>query len=154
MSEQPSILSQVMKVSADDLQSMVALSTEFGFLVDEGRAADCEALFLPNAKLIFGPGSPKPGTLDGVAAIREFLVSRQAQTHITTRHIATNFRAVWQDAQTLAFHSLLTFYRSADQTREPVVASISDVEELFRRDGQGIWKIAQRTVTPIFVRSS
>ncbi len=154
MSEPLSLFSQATKVSADDLQSVVAVSTEFGYLVDMGRSADCEALFLPDARLIFGPGSPRPGTLDGIVAIREFLVNRQAQTHITTRHIATNFRAAWQDPQTLTFHSLLTFYRSADQTREPLVSSISDVEELFRRDAQGVWKIAQRTVTPVFVRST
>ncbi len=154
MSEHTSIFSQARKVSADDLQSLVAVSTEFGFLVDDGRSAECGALFLPDAKLIFGPGSPKPATLNGIAAIREFLVNRQAQTHVTTRHIATNFRAMWEDAETLAFHSLLTFYRSTDETREPVVASVSDVEELFRRDGQGVWKIAKRTVTPVFVRTT
>jgi len=137
-------------VSLTDLAEITATSAEFGFLVDCGRAVECEALFLPNARLIFGPGSPKPGIIEGLAAIREFLVNRQAQTQITSRHVATNFRASANGSDTLQCHSLLTLYRSTDESRQPLVASVSDVDEVFRRDRQGRWKFAERKTTPVF----
>ncbi len=139
-------------ITPEDALAISAISAEFGYLVDHGRATECEALFLEEAKLSFGPGSPKPGTLAGVAAIRAFLVARQSQTHLTTRHQATNFRLQMQQDGRVNVQSLLTVFRSDDHTRQPLVAIVADVEELFAHNAQGEWRIEERLTTPIFTK--
>ena len=74
---------------AAELAALSSKSLEFGYLVDHGRASECSTLFTPDAKLIFAAGSPRPGTIEGIEAIRAFLASRQAQLQVTTRHQAT-----------------------------------------------------------------
>ncbi len=136
------------------LIELSSLSAEFGSLVDRGRSTDCAALFTDDAKMIFGPGSPKPGTLDGIEAIRAFLTARQALTSATTRHVATNFRLVWEGGPTASLASLLTVFRSDDETRQPLVSVVADVEERFVRSEDGSWHIQERLTTPIFTRTA
>ena len=140
-------------VSPADALAISALSAEFGYLVDQKRATECEGLFAVDADLIFGPGSPKPGTLAGVEAIRGFLVARQALMHVTTRHVATNFRFEAQTDGSVKVTSLLTVFRSDDETREASVALVCDVAEVFTREAGGSWRIQERLTTPIFARS-
>jgi len=134
-----------------ELLALSAMSAEFGYLVDHGRAIECEKLFTSNAQLIFGVGSPKPGTLNGLEAIRAFLTARQAQTHVTTRHLATNFRLEWNGGPEARLESLLTVFRSDEATREPVVSVVADVQELFTRGEADRWRIQQRLTKPVFV---
>jgi hypothetical protein len=136
---------------ATELLTLSALSAEFGYLVDHGRATECANLFAPDAKLIFGEGSPKPGTLDGLQAIRAFLSARQAQTGVITRHLATNFRLEWNGGPEATLESLLTVFRSEDATREPVVSVIADVQEIFTRHQGDTWRIQERLTKPVFV---
>ena len=140
-------------ISAADALAISSLSAEFGYLVDHGRATECESLFTPDARLIFGPGSPKPGTLAGLEAIRAFLVHRQSLTHVTTRHVATNFRFTPIDAGRIELQSLLTVFRSDDETRQPTASLVCDIAEIYTRTETGHWKIEQRQTTPIFIRS-
>ncbi len=141
-----------MTIAPADLLAISTASAEFGRLVDLGRATECEALFHADARLIFGPGSPKPGTLAGLEAIRAFLTARQSQAHVTTRHVATNFRATPSANGELSLESLLTVFRSDDETREPLVSIVADVAETFRLDPGGDWKILERLTTPVFLR--
>ena len=136
-----------------DALAISSISAEFGYLVDHGRAAECEFLFTPDAKLVFGTGSPKPGTLAGIEAIRAFLVNRQSLTHVTTRHIATNFRFTPLDQGKVECQSLLTVFRSEDETRQPIVSVLCDITEIFLCDSTDTWKIEQRVTTPIFAKS-
>ena len=139
-------------ISPADALAISLVSADFGYLVDHGRATECAGLFTADAKLIFGPGSPKPGTLDGIEAIRAFLVARQAQTHVTTRHIATNFRMHQSAPDVTEVESLLQVFRSDDESRLPVIGSVSEVLETYSRSHSGQWLIQQRTTTPIFVK--
>lgn len=136
------------------LASLSATSSEFGYLVDHGRATECAELFTTDARLIFGPGTPKPGTLAGLEAIRTFLSARQAMTHVTTRHIATNFRLSYDGGDTATLESLLTVFRSDDSTREPVVSTVSDIREVFTRTDNNTWKITERRTSPVFVHTA
>ena len=140
-------------VSPVDAFAISALSAEFGYLVDHGRATECEALFAQDARLIYVPGSPKAGALEGLEAIRNFLTARQAQTQVTTRHVASNFRAVRLESGTVELWSLLTVFRSDDESRQPSIGTVADVCERFRREPDGSWKIVERTTTPIFMKS-
>ncbi len=132
------------------LTAIAAISSEFGYLVDHGRAAQAEELFAPDARLVFGPGTPKPGTLEGMEAIRAFLTNRQSQTQVTTRHVATNFRLT-QEGPNAVLESLLTVFRSDDAGRQPVVSVVAEIRELFTRNQAGDWQIQERATTPIFV---
>jgi hypothetical protein len=134
-----------------ELLTFSGMSAEFGHLVDHGRAIECVALFAPNARMIFGPGSPKPGTLDGLEAIRAFLAARQAMTNVTTRHLATNFRLEWDGGSEARLESLLTVFRSDDATRQPVISVVCDIQEIFVRDEAGKWRIQERVTKPVFV---
>ena len=134
-----------------ELLTLSAISAEFGYLVDHGRAIECADLFTSDAQLIFGAGSPKPGTLDGLEAIRAFLSARQAQSHVITRHLATNFRLEWKGGPEARLESLLTVFRSDDATREPVVSVVADVQEIFTRHQGDTWRIQERLTKPVFV---
>ncbi len=134
------------------LATVSAISSEFGYLVDHGRAIECAELFAPDARLVFGPGTPRPGTLEGVDAIRTFLSNRQAQTHVTTRHVATNFRMA-AEGEGVVLESLLTVFRSDDASRVPAVSVVAAVRERFTRTASGAWQIQERSTTPIFLHA-
>ena len=137
-----------------ELMILSGMSADFGFLVDQGRATECEKLFTANARMIFAAGSPKPGTLEGLDAIRTFLTARQAQTHVTTRHVATNFRLEWDGGDEARLGSLITVFRSDDAGRMPVVSIVADIEEVFNRDPGGAWLIQERVTKPVFLRTA
>jgi ketosteroid isomerase-like protein len=119
-------------------------------LVDRGQASRTAELFADDAKLTFGPRSPKPGTIEG-AAIRDAMIAREAQTSAFTRHAVSNFIFARSD-DAVAVRYLLTLYRSDDETRGSVPAFVADVEERWREASSG-WRIAERTIVPAFVRS-
>ena len=132
-----------------ELLTLSGISAEFGHLVDHGRATECAELFASDARMIFGAGSPKPGTLDGLEAIRAFLTARQALAHVTTRHLATNFRLDWDGGAEARLESLLTVFRSDDATLKPVVSVVCDIQEIFARDEAGKWRIQERLTKPV-----
>jgi hypothetical protein len=137
---------------AEELLTLSGMSAEFGYLIDHGRATECAKLFAADARLIFGPGSPRPGTIEGIEAIREFLVARQSQTHVTTRHQATNFR-MQRDGAEAELQSLLTLFRSDEEQPQPVVSVVADIHERFVRSAAGEWLIRERRTLPIFIRA-
>ena len=139
-----------MTAHLEQLLALSDLSAQFGHYVDQGRATDCAVLFSDNARLVFAQGSPKPGTLVGIEAIRGFLAGRQALTHVTTRHLATNFRLQSLSENEAQLDSLLTVFRSDDASREPVVSVVCDIRERFVLTEAGDWLIAERTTTPVF----
>ena len=146
-------MTQAAIISPTDALAISTSSASFGHLVDQGRATACEHLFLPEAKLIFGPGSPKPGELVGLEAIRRFLEARQAQTHVITRHLATNFRFELDGPERVRLQSILTVFRSDDEGRAPTVSVVADVHEVFARDAGGEWRILERLTVPVFART-
>ena len=137
-----------------ELLTLSGMSAEFGHLVDHGRALEGAKLFAPDAQLIFAAGSPKPGMLEGIEAIRGFLIARQAQTDVTTRHQATNFRMQWDGGAEATLDSLLTVFRSDNETRQPVVSVVADIHEVFTQSTRGEWFIRERRTTPVFMLTS
>ncbi len=138
-------------LSAEDRLAITDVVHRFCWLVDHGRAAEIGALFTADARLTFGPGTPNPGTIEG-PAIAAMMAARQTQTHITTRHIMTNLAFAPTADGKVAVHSILTFYRSDDDSRDTRVAIVADIDEVYAKVDGG-WLIAERTVTPIFSRA-
>jgi hypothetical protein len=143
-------MDSLLPLSADDRQAITDILLRFFWLVDHGRADETAVLFTNDARLIFGPGSPKPGTVDG-AAIPVAMTARAAQTNITTRHVISNLAIAVQKDGTATASSLLTLFRSENETRASLPAAVADLDEVYiRQDGE--WRIRQRTVTPVFTR--
>ena len=135
-------------LALEDRFAVMDVMYRFYWLVDMGRAAETAALFASDARLTFGPGSPKPGTIEG-AAIPPAMAARQTQTEVTTRHVLSNIQLELLADGAIAATSLLTLYRSSTPVLDTYPASVADIVERFVRKG-GDWKIAARDILPIF----
>ncbi len=120
-------------------------------LVDEGRAAETRHLFTPDATLTFGPGAPKPGTIAG-SDIPAAMEARQAQAHVTTRHVLSNLAVSRIAKGEIQVRSLLTLFRSENESRDTYPASVADIDDRLIQTAEG-WRIRARTITPIFNRA-
>lgn len=120
-------------------------------MVDHGKAAKTADLFTGDARLTFGPGSPKPGTIEG-PAIREAMAAREQQTNAFTRHVVTNIIYATAADGAVSATYILTLFRSDDESRSSVPAFVADVAEIWVPRGQD-WKLAERTISPTFSRA-
>lgn len=118
------------------------------WLIDHGRAAECSGLFTADGSLTFGPGAPKPGTISG-PDIATAMASRQAQSGVTSRHVLSNVLIEATGEDKAMMRSLLTLFRSDSDDLRSDVKSVADIEDIVVRHGSD-WKIAHRTITPIF----
>lgn len=122
------------------------------WLVDQGRAGETAVMFAPDSSLTFGPGAPNPGTISG-DAIALAMAARGKQTHVTTRHILSNFIYNGQADGSVRVDYLLTLYRSDDENRDTYPASVADMVDILVPDDTQ-WLIKARTVSPVFNRAA
>lgn len=135
-------------LSTEDRLAIESLLYRAFWLVDNGRAAEVAALFAHDAAWTFGPGTPRPGTVSG-DEIGQFLIARQAQTQVTTRHVLSNVLIESVGGDAASARSLLTLFRADGGEPVAQVASVADiVDRMERRDGE--WKIVNRLITPVF----
>lgn len=120
-------------------------------LVDHGKAGGTADLFTEDARLTFGPGSPKPGTIEG-PAIREAMAAREQQTNAFTRHIVTNIIFGLAEDGAVSATYILTLFRSDDESRSSLPAFVADVAEIWVQRARD-WKLAERTISPTFSRA-
>ena len=137
-------------VTVSDRQQIFDIILRYFWLVDHGRADETGAFFADDAQLTFGPGAPKPGTIEG-AAIPIAMRARAKQTEVTTRHVLSNIILTVRDANTVEANALLTLFRSNDEHRGTVPASVADIEDIYVRSGES-WKIHRRRILPVFNR--
>lgn len=135
-------------LSPDDRFNIIDFIHRFYELVDTGRAAETALMFVGEATLTFGAGSPKPGTLFG-EEIAAAMQDRQRLTQTTTRHAISNIILKPETGERVRIRYLMTLFRSDDGPRTSLPAFVADVEELVIRDLTDL-KILARTVTPIF----
>jgi hypothetical protein len=135
-------------LSVDDRLAIMELIHRFFWLVDHGRADETAGLFTKTARLTFGPGAPKPGTIEG-PQIASAMATRAQQVEVTTRHALSNIRLTPRADGSVGAYSLLTLFRSDSAARDSYPASVADIEEIFVRD-EGGWFIQERTILPIF----
>ena len=139
-------------LSIQDRLAVTDVVHRFFYLVDQGNAAQTAALFTADATLTFGPGAPKPGTVEG-PAIPGAMAARESQKHVTTRHVLSNLIVTPQADGSIAVYSLLTLFRSEDEGRDSLPASVADINDVLVKDGEG-WKIRSRLILPIFNRAA
>lgn len=138
-------------VTVDVRQAIADRIHLFFNLVDHGRAGTTADLFTENARLTFGPGSPKPGTIEGTA-IREAMAAREKQTGAFTRHVVANIIYAAASDGAVSVTYILTLFRSDDDTRSSLPAFVADVAETWVDRGLE-WKLAERTISPTFSRA-
>ena len=136
-------------LTTEDRFAIQDLIHRFYRLVDMGRAGETAALFTPTARITFGPGSPKPGTIEG-DAIPASMAAREALASVTTRHALSNVAMSLNDDGVVDAYSLLTLYRR-DGADAPMVNTIADVQENIVRF-RGAWRIQERVISPVFTR--
>lgn len=117
-------------------------------LVDSGQASQVAGLFAPGGSLTFGPGSPKPGTIEG-RAIADAMRAREAQTSAFTRHAVTNIVLTGIDTDSVSARHMLILFRSDDASRSTLPTFVADVEDRWVRSGDA-WTLAERTILPSF----
>jgi hypothetical protein len=137
-------------VTNDNRQAIIDIIHRYFWLVDHGRADETAAYFSQTARLTFGPGAPKPGTIEG-KSIAAAMIARAKQIEVTTRHVISNITLTTLGDDKVQAYSLLTLFRSEDARRDTYPASIADVDDIFVRMGNS-WRIQDRTISPIFNR--
>jgi len=123
----------------------------FFYQVDHGQASRTAALFTADASLTFGPGSPTPGTITG-DAITAAMAAREKQTSAFTRHVVSNIMFDTEAFDDVGVRYLLVLFRSDDDSRDSKPAFVADVRERWSQQ-EGSWKIAERVVSPAFIRA-
>lgn len=140
-------MSGVDRIGADDAAAIFALLSEFHFLIDQGRAAECIHLFAEGARLIFGPGSPNPGEIAGLEAIGGFLDARQAAP-VITRHLLGLPRLEMLGPDRIGATTVLTLFKSPGAADPLQPAAVADLVEVYVREG-AVWKLLVRDVRPV-----
>lgn len=120
-------------------------------LMDGGKAERAGNLFTSDARLTFGPGSPRPGTIEG-HDISLAMAARQREHGTFTRHAISNLAFDDQGGGAISVTYLMVLFRSDDDTRDSVPAFVADVEDRWIIDGKD-WNLAERTVSPAFSRT-
>lgn len=136
-------------VSIEDRLAIGDAIHAFYRLVDTGRAGETAAFFTADARWTRGPGTPNPGTIEGEEIAAE-MTARQAKSEMFTRHLICNL-TFEQANGGVRVHYLMTFYRADGGHRDSTPTIVADVHERWREEGG--WRIAERTVTPAFLRS-
>jgi uncharacterized protein (TIGR02246 family) len=126
-------------------RSIERLSTEYCWLIDHGYADRVAELFTDDAVLSVG-GSEVSGIVD----IRRHLDERAKNREIRSRHVVTNIRLVNESAGRVRGTTIMTIYRSIGESGKPQLI-IGDVDDLYRLDADGRWRLAERKLAPTFL---
>ncbi|WP_280507820.1 SgcJ/EcaC family oxidoreductase [Nocardia flavorosea] len=126
-------------------RAIEALSTEYSWLVDHGHADRAADLFTSDAVM-----SVAGSEVSGIVAIRRHLEQRARSQDILSRHVVSNIRLTREAAGQVRGTIIMTIYRKTGEAERPQVI-IGDVDDVYRLETDGRWRLAQRTLTPAFV---
>ncbi|MBA2933976.1 nuclear transport factor 2 family protein [Sphingomonas sp. CGMCC 1.13654] len=134
----------------DDRLAIERLTSDFGHALDRGNVEAFVNVFIPDA--VYTNGTR---VLVGHAALRDFFLARAAAGPRTSRHMVTGLRIDFVgDADARGLSICATF--SAAGTAEipcTIPAIVADFVDRYQRlDGH--WRIAERTVIPLFRAST
>lgn len=143
MPDAPAPLPAEMLLSQIAIERLIA---EYTYLLDHGATERLHEFFTEDGTLEVGSS----GCIMGRDAIRAFYAKRS--TTRTTRHLSSNLRLTFIDADHARGVRGLTYYAAEGPPPHPASApfGMSDYEEVFVRGADGAWRFAARKPTPIF----
>jgi len=124
-----------------------ALNAEFAYLIDHDLSDQVADLFTDTGS--YGRGTGERST--GRAALRTAYAVRASRGARTARHLFTNLRLVYESATRVHGTTLLLlFAEDGTPPHKAEVNLLSEYEDIYERDGDGVWRYASRTVTTLF----
>lgn len=128
------------------------VQAEFAWAVDRQRFDDLAALFTPDA--VFSTGGRR---FVGREAIRDRYAGRSAEPGAAgarvTRHLYSGLRLTSRAAESVHTTSLWVCFAAnavPAPPGTPPLYMVADFEDTFRRCDDGRWRIAERTIHPVF----
>lgn len=132
-------------ISLEDRRAVEDLLTEFGWLVDHGRAGEVAGLFTKNGVI-----STPMFTLDGRAEIALQFGERAKDESRISRHIWTNLRLRRQEDGRLSAQSAVqTYVANGKPPLAPDNVVVGDSLDVVEKEG-GVWRFAERRLVIAF----
>lgn len=122
---------------------------DYWYRVDHEGGAGVSELFVPDGVFHAGPGEP----LVGRAAIEAFYAWRRERGMRTSRHIVTNFHAVFNGDAIARTTCIMMLYGTdgAPPHRGTGAAMIADMIDDCVRGEDGVWRYARRDFAPLYM---
>jgi len=140
----------VMIIEMQIRSEIEALVHEHAWLLDNRGGEKLADLYLADGRL-HGLGPEKKGK----AAIAAYGKARTTMEGRMARHVCTNLRLWPADGDRIAGHHLITLYRHDGEGIGPADAcALADAHDLYARDADGHWKIAERRMVLTFESAS
>ncbi len=123
-----------------------ALVYEHAWLIDDHRSDRLGDLYLEDGRL-YGIGPD----LKDRAAVQAHGTVRAQMSRRTARHVCTNLRLTPLDDGRIGGHLMITLFSYDGDGLGPAdPCAVADAHDIYARDGDGIWKFAERRVELIF----
>jgi hypothetical protein len=140
-----------------DPKAWVAISqviADHVWLIDNHLADRAIDLFSENPRLEFAKGSPVPAVYEGRQAVDAFLKGRAEMRDIACRHVVSNIRMMREEDGSIRVTSCAMLFRAGGGATGTDAALIADVTERYVLEADGIWRIGERVVAPVFKASA
>jgi SnoaL-like domain len=125
-----------------------ALSAEFAYLIDHDLSERVADLFTEQGSYGVQEGNRSVGRRE----IRAAYAARAARGLRTARHVFTNLRIVFEDADRVRATSILTLFADDGAPPRPAEVNIvADYEDVIVREPAGAWRYESRTIVTKFV---
>jgi hypothetical protein len=124
---------------AETSRCLERICADFCWLVDHGRADQTAHLFTPDVRY-----TAQGRESIGLHEVMRRMSERAARRDYTTRHVASGFRFNQLGPGEIEGRCVMVIYRDRS-----TAALVADVHDLFRREGDGPWKLARRHITSI-----
>lgn len=137
-------------VDAQVRHEIESLVYEHAWLLDNHESERLADLYLEDGRL-YGIGPERRGA----AALNAYGKERAAMTDRTARHVCTNLRLAPLEDGRIRGHVMITLYRHDGPGPGPAEAcALADAHDIYGRDAQGRWKLAERRLELIFESES
>jgi ketosteroid isomerase-like protein len=133
-------------ITAETRAEIEALIAEHAWLVDHGHADRIHELYTADGCLLgIGPD------MIGREAIAAYGKGRGQMTDRTARHVCANIRLVAESADRIRGTVVNMLFRHDGPGRGlPETMAVADYEDIYARDSDGRWRIAERRLVIVF----
>jgi hypothetical protein len=137
-------------IDAQVRHEIESLVYEHAWLLDNHESERIADLYLEDGRL-YGIGPERRGA----AALTDYGEQRAALTGRVARHVCTNLRLAPLDDGRIKGHLMITLYRHDGEHPGPAEpCALADAHDIYGRDSDGRWKLAERRLELIFESES